>query len=96
MHILGLFFIIIIAVFIIGVSIIGSILRAIFGLGRRSTSNQHTTYTTSSDRRQQQSSQRKREEEEVYRTEENIYPRKHKKIFTKDEGEYVDFEEIKE
>ena len=31
---------------------------------------------------------------EVCNTEENIHPRKHKKIFTKDEGEYVDFEEI--
>ena len=88
MHILGLIFIFIIAIFIIGVSVIGGILRAIFGFG-----TPHT-YATSGERRQQQSSQRREEEEEVCNTEENIHPRKHKKIFTKDEGEYVDFEEI--
>ena len=93
MHILGLIFIFIIAIFIIGVSVIGGILRAIFGFGRRSRPTQHT-YATSGERRQQQSSQRREEEEEVCNTEENIHPRKHKKIFTKDEGEYVDFEEI--
>ena len=83
----------IIAIFIIGVSVIGGILRAIFGFGRRSRPTPHT-YATSGERRQQQSSQRREEEEEVCNTEENIHPRKHKKIFTKDEGEYVDFEEI--
>lgn len=93
MHILGFIFIIIIAVFIIGVSIIGSILRAIFGFGRRSNSNTYT-YSTTSNERQQQNSQEKREEEESH-VEGNIHPRKHKKIFAKDEGEYVDFEEIK-
>lgn len=92
MHILGFIFIIIIAVFIIGVSIIGSILRAIFGFGRRSNSNTYT-YTTSNEKQQQNSQEKKNEEES--RVEENIYPRKHKKIFAKDEGEYVDFEEIK-
>ena len=28
-------------------------------------------------------------------TEDDFQPRRHKKIFAKDEGEYVDFEEIK-
>ena len=93
MHILGLIFIFIIAIFIIGVSVMGGILRAIFGFGRRSRPTPHT-YATSGERRQQQSSQRREEEEEVCNTEENIHPREHKKIFTKDEGEYVDFEEI--
>ena len=56
-HILGFLFIIIIAILLIGLSIIGTVIRNIFGLGGR--------------------------------------PR-HKKLFSKDEGEYVDFEEIKE
>ena len=94
MHILGLIFIFIIAIFVIGISVIGSILQAIFGLGRRSRPTAHT-YTTSGERRQQQNTQRREDEEEVYNAEEDIHPRKHKKIFTKDEGEYVDFEEIK-
>lgn len=91
-HFLGFLFIIIIAVLIIGVSIVGSVLRAIFGFGRRSTSTH--TYTTSGERRQQNSQTQR--EEEIYDAEENIQPKKHKKIFAKDEGEYVDFEEIKE
>jgi len=33
-------------------------------------------------------------EEEIYS--ENVTGRRHKKIFTQDDGEYVDFEEIKE
>lgn len=93
-HFLGFLFIIIIAVLIIGISIVGGVLRAVFGFGRRSTSNPNT-YSTSG-RRQQQSARREREEEERYNAEENIQPRKHKKIFDKDEGEYVEFEEIKE
>ena len=84
-NLLGFFFILIIAILVIGVSIVGSILRALFGFGRRSTSNTRT-YTTTNERQQQQ-------EESV--TEDDFQPRRHKKIFAKDEGEYVDFEEIK-
>lgn len=95
MHILGFIFILIIAVFLIGISLIGSILRAIFGFGRRSGSTPYTT-TTSGDRRQQpDNSWKEEDEEEAYDTNENGYPHRHKKIFTKDDGEYVDFEEIK-
>lgn len=75
-HILGFLFIIILAVLIIGLSIIGSVVRGIFRLGngvRRSTPNNHTAQS---------------EEPE-------IRP-KRKKIFTEDEGEYVEFEEVKE
>lgn len=78
-HILGFLFIIILAVLIIGLSIIGSVVRGIFRLGngvRRtsdSTPNNHTAQP---------------EEPE-------IRP-KRKKIFTEDEGEYVEFEEVKE
>lgn len=92
-HLLGFLFIIIIAVLIIGISIVGTVLRTIFGFGRRSAAPH--TYSTSSGR-EQQSARREREEEEIYNAEENIQPRKHKKIFGQDEGEYVDFEEIKE
>ena len=45
-NLLGFFFILIIAILVIGVSIVGSILRALFGFGRRSTSNTRT-YTLS-------------------------------------------------
>ena len=92
-NLLGFFFILIIAILVIGVSIVGSILRALFGFGRRSTSNTRT-YTTTNERQQQQNSQRREQEEESL-TEDDFQPRRHKKIFAKDEGEYVDFEEIK-
>ena len=38
-HILGFLFIIIIAILLIGLSIIGSVIRTIFGLGGRRTSS---------------------------------------------------------
>ena len=71
-HILGFLFVIIVVILVIGLSIIGTVLRTIFGLGgkRRSSSGSY------------QSGQG--------------YSYSHKKLFSKDEGEYVDFEEIKE
>ena len=78
-HILGFLFIIIIAILLIGLSIIGTVIRNIFGLGGRRTSY--------NDNRQSS--------EEAQTEEGEIRPR-HKKLFSKDEGEYVDFEEIKE
>ena len=62
-NLLGFFFILIIAILVIGVSIVGSILRALFGFGRRSTSNTRT-YTTTNERQQQQNSPRREQEEE--------------------------------
>lgn len=96
-HILGFLFVIIVVILVIGLSIIGTVLRTIFGLGgkRRSSSGSYQSgqsYSYSGD--QQQSSSSQTEEEptsagnEIHRT--------HKKLFSKDEGEYVDFEEIKE
>jgi len=78
-HILGFLFIIILAVLIIGLSIIGSVVRGIFRLGNgvRRTSDSATNNHTAQP-----------EEPE-------IRP-KRKKIFTEDEGEYVEFEEVKE
>lgn len=78
-HILGFLFIIILAVLIIGLSIIGSVVRSIFRLGnvaRRTPDN-----STGNDTAQPE--------------EPEIRP-KRKKIFTEDEGEYVEFEEVKE
>lgn len=87
-HILGFLFIIIIAVIIIGLTIVGSVLRAIFGLGRRSTTN---TYNNSSTQRKQYHASDMDDEEIISEKETS----RHRKIFSDDEGEYVDFEEIK-
>ncbi|HJD76630.1 MAG TPA: DUF4834 family protein [Bacteroides reticulotermitis] len=89
MHILLFILIFFVCLLGIGLSIIGTILRAVFGIGRskrqphyeqtrRNYGDQHTNTgygATTSDN-----------EEEGH----------NKKIFSKDEGEYVDFEEVKE
>lgn len=100
-HILGFLFVIIIAILLIGLSIIGTVLRNIFGLGGRRTSASGTYQNENgsrqpngysyNDNRQSSSSS----SNEAVPEEGEIHPR-HKKLFSKDEGEYVDFEEIKE
>lgn len=100
-HILGFLFVIVIAILLIGLSIIGTVLRNIFGLsGRRNTSSgtyqdrnanrQSNGYSYNDSRQTSNSSSNEAEPEDG-----EIHPR-HKKLFSKDEGEYVDFEEIKE
>lgn len=88
-HILGFLFIIIIAILIIGVSIIGTVLRSVFGLKKRNSS-----YSSYNNTKQSSGSSRQQETEEKVAG--NPHPNKRKKLFSKDEGEYVDFEEVKE
>lgn len=81
LHILGFLFIIIIAILLIGLSIIGSVFRSIFGLGgHRSNHRQQPSDSSATD----------------FTTGTGRKPSKRKKLFSEDEGEYVDFEEIKE
>lgn len=75
--IFGFLFIILLIIFIFGISIISGILRFFFGLGRKTTRNPGEQH--SEQRKSSQSTSR---------------PKKQKKIFDDDEGEYVDFEEI--
>lgn len=70
MSIFGLFFFIIIFILILGVSVVGSILRTIFGFGKRKNTPAKQPVSEA--------------------------PKDHKKVFDKNEGEYVEFEEIKE
>ena len=96
-HILGFLFIIIVVILVIGLSIIGTVLRTIFGLGgkRRNGGGSYQSggsYSFSGDQQQDASSQSNGETTSSG----NDIHRKHKKLFSKDEGEYVDFEEIKE
>ena len=99
MYIILFFFIFLGVIILFGLSIVGAILRAIFGFGRSSSSRpRQTGYSNSSQ--QQRSSYNSTTKNSTDNTEEvvseNNRSRKHKKIFSKDEGEYVDFEEIKE
>ena len=99
-HILGFLFVIIVVILVIGLSIIGTVLRTVFGLGkRRSSSGTYQNgggsyqsgrgYSFSGDQQQDASSQSNGETTSPG----NDIHRKHKKLFSK---EYVDFEEIKE
>jgi mannose/fructose/N-acetylgalactosamine-specific phosphotransferase system component IIC len=89
-HILGFLFIIIIAILLIGLSIIGTVVRSIFGLGGRRTSSSSGGYAYNKNEQTSHSSSNEAEPEEG-----ELRPR-HKKLFSKDEGEYVDFEEVKD
>lgn len=90
LHFLGILFIIIIAVLLIGLSIIGSILRSLFSIGRRKPSS-GWTYSSEENRQHRTS-----DSNNDIQIEEGELPINRKKIFTKDDGEYVDFEEVKE
>ena len=66
---------------LLGISIISSILRGIFGIGRSFTNQ--TQSKNAANTKDNFSTNSKG-------------PKQHKKLFDKDEGEYVDFEEIKD
>ena len=95
-HFLGFLFIIIIAILLIGLSIIGTVIRS-----RRSSNtyrNDNGNYQSGrgySFNGRQQSGSSSNEEPKTRIKEETAHGR-HKKLFSQDEGEYVDFEEIKE
>lgn len=80
---LGFIFIFVFAVILLVFAIIGKITRTIFGIGRRVTSSQKSNKQYSEEYAQNQSTNGSKS-------------KGHKKVFDKDEGEYVEFEEIKE
>ncbi len=102
MHILLFIFVFIIAIAVFGLSIVGYLLRAIFGIGRHSSSStsSRSRQSTSGGYNNGQQNYGQRTQRPTDNTEEryseNAQGEKHKKIFTQDDGEYVDFEEIKE
>lgn len=82
LHILGFLFFIIIAILLIGLSIIASVVHKLFNRGKRQAGG----YSYSDN---------KTSSEEVQPEEGEIHYRR-KKLFDKDEGEYVEFEEIRD
>lgn len=97
MHIFLFILIFLILILVLGLSIVGAILRAVFGIGRRSSSQPKKTgyeYTNQQQRTgNNQSSNTSSNPEEEMSAENG--QKNHKKIFTKEEGEYVDYEEIR-
>ena len=99
MHILLFLLLFLAAIVIFGLSIVGFVLRAIFGLGRGSSSRTKQAGNGQNGQQQgrpsynQNTDSRADNEGEIFA--ENSQRTKHKKIFTQDDGEYVDFEEVK-
>lgn len=97
-HILGFLFLILIVILFIGLSIIGTVLRGLFGLGNRvknagnRTAGNQSWQSRDGGTWQQPSSSSQGETA----TEEGELHPKRRKLFSKEDGEYVDFEEIKE
>lgn len=92
LHFIGFIFIIIIAVLLIGLSLLASIITRLFG-GKRGGGSSWRVYTSgrrpdNGNGRSAQSSSGRLDEQEA--------SGKRKKIFSDDEGEYVDFEEVKD
>lgn len=79
---LGFILIFVLIIILFGLSIIGSVLRTLFGFGRRNSS----TNSGSGESRSNQSQRN---------TKADNASSKRKKIFEEDEGEYVEFEEVK-
>lgn len=93
-HILGFLFFIILVVLVIGLLILSKIISMVFRFKRRmqgKNPNQRTAYSSQGP----QSGNRQDETFDAYSSQENTSARPRKKIFDKDEGEYVEFEEIK-
>ena len=90
-HLLGILFLIILVILLIGLAILSRIIGMVFGFKRRMQRNgsasQHA-YSSNSNSSQDNTSH-------TYSSEGNSTVRPRKKIFDKEEGEYVDFEEIK-
>jgi len=81
--IFGFILLCIFIVLVFGASIIGRIISLIFGSSKNQNSGRQ--YSNQNTNRQNQKS-----------TAKNKSPKDKKKIFEKDEGEYIDFEEVKE
>lgn len=92
-HILGFIFFFVLIIFVIGLAILSKIIRSVFGLGRRMTGSS-SSQSHSQNQRSSSSSYRSSGNDESQQSARNASDRK--KIFDSDEGEYVDFEEVKE
>lgn len=99
----GFLLVLFLLILFIGFAILGNIMRVLFGLGRRNTTNQQNrTYTHQSQNTYQQSNQTDNGTEDYAETSSSA-SEKHsrssagqkRKIFDDEDGEYVDYEEVK-
>ncbi|MBQ7350591.1 MAG: DUF4834 family protein [Bacteroides sp.] len=81
---LGFILIFILFIVLLGIALLGNIIRTLFGLGKRAPKHFYGDKNTSSANSQESAS-----------TQSTYTSTEKKKIFAKDEGEYVEFEEVK-
>lgn len=94
-HILGFLFFFILIILVIGLALISKVIRTILGIGRRMTTGNASSSTNTSSRNSQYNSSSSSSESNSQR-QSNETTSGRKKIFGSDEGEYIDFEEVKE
>lgn len=102
LHFLAFLCIVFIALLLLGVLIIGQAFRKVFGQ-RRTSGNapagdnhrRQPTYTYNADSGQWQRTASAGTDNVITPEEGELHPRR-KKIFDKEDGEYVDFEEVKD
>lgn len=93
-HILGFIFFFILIILVIGLAILSKVIRTVLGVGRRMKGDESTRYNRSGSASQDfAQSQKTTHKNTRNNTSEG---RRKGKVFDEDEGEYVDFEEIKE
>lgn len=88
-HIIGFLFFFILIILIIGLALLAKIVRSVFGLGRKMTNQTRASETNSQETTDSDNFHN-------HHANPSKYTQERKKIFDKDEGEYIDFEEIKE
>ena len=93
-HILGFLFFFILIILVIGLALISKVIRTILGIGRRMTTGNASSSTNTSSRNSQYNSSSSSESNSQRQSNETTSGRK--KIFGSYEGEYIDFEEVKE
>lgn len=97
-HILGFLFFFILIILVIGLALISKVIRTILGIGRRMTTGNASSSANTSSRNSQynsaSSSRSSTENNSYHQTKQSTSGKK--KIFGSDEGEYIDFEEVKE
>lgn len=95
-HILGFIFFFILIILVIGLAILSKVIRTVLGVGRRMKGDESTRYNRSGSASQDFAQSQNTTHENTRSNNTSEGRRRKGKVFDEDEGEYVDFEEIKE
>lgn len=91
---LGFLLFLFLLILVIGFSIIGNVLRLFFGIGKQGSNYQNRTYTKQENETDTKNENNNHSSSQHY-SHRSSSKSNRRKIFDDDEGEYVDFEDIK-